>query len=365
MCGAVFSKGGRGMRLCPTDKPTSADAKGGLSFRAFATLCTLLAASKQGDVDSQARLVFFLVDEDAGGVISRNELCGFVATCLDANLLRPQKFHKRLLAKLQSMSHSTTLALGIRGDPGYTPPQWCYDQAEAVTSDIMELADANSDGVLDEHEFSKHVAPLIYAEMRDQGFSAPTALASGTVGPECDFNVLLRQVQEEERRNRETRSRRGGGGGGGGGGGCFARGTLVAMAGGGCKPIEDVRPGEHVAEGGLVRASMAFAAGEAAPLYMYRGVTVTADHAVRLEGGAGWCRAVDAPGATLASVRVSADAPLVYDLITARHRLQLVGMHGGERAVTTFADYEETDDSEHDLRGFLRALAREDRPLVV
>ena len=83
---------------------------------------------------------------------------------------------------------------------------------------------------------------------------------------------------------------------------------------------------------------------------------------MRLEGGAGWCGAVDAPGATRASVsRISAYAPLVYDLITARHRLQLVGVHGGERVVTTFADYEETDDSEHDLRGFLSALAREDR----
>merc|ERR1711951_140688 len=114
------------------------------------------------------------------------------------------------------MSYSTTVALGIRGDPGYTPPQWCFDQAEDVTNDIMDLADANSDGVLDEHEFSKHVAPLIYAEMRDQGFSAATAsgttaLASGTwevrmagspvVGPECDFNVLLREVQEEERKS--------------------------------------------------------------------------------------------------------------------------------------------------------------------
>ena len=84
VCGAVFSKGGRGMRLCPTDKPTRAEAKGALSFRAFATLCTLLAASEQGDVHSQARLVFFLVDEDADGVISRDELRGFVATCLDA-----------------------------------------------------------------------------------------------------------------------------------------------------------------------------------------------------------------------------------------------------------------------------------------
>ena len=188
---AQFSDAGPHLPRCV------ADSHGGLSFRTFATLCTLLASSSHGDVHSQARLVFFLVDENADGVISRDELCGFVATCLDANLLRPEKFHKRLLAKLQSMSYSTTITLGIRGDPSYTPPQWCFDQAEDVTNDIMERADANHDGVLDESEFSKYVAPLIYQEMCDQGFKAPTPLSSGTAGPECDFNVLLHQVQEE------------------------------------------------------------------------------------------------------------------------------------------------------------------------
>ena len=85
VCGAVFSKGGRGFRVAApkngADAPaSSAGAHGGLSFRAFATLCTLLASSTQGDVRSQARLVFFLVDEDADGVISRGELRDFVAT---------------------------------------------------------------------------------------------------------------------------------------------------------------------------------------------------------------------------------------------------------------------------------------------
>ena len=99
VCGAVFSRGGRGMRLVPS---AASPAEGGLSFRTFATLCTLLASSSQGDVTSQARLVFFLADEDADGVISRAELRDFVATCLDANLLRPKAFHKQLMAKLSS-----------------------------------------------------------------------------------------------------------------------------------------------------------------------------------------------------------------------------------------------------------------------
>ena len=53
---------------------------------------------------------------------------------------------------------------------------------------------------------------------------------------------------------------------------------------------------------------------------------------------------------------VDRDGLRLADPVGARHRLQLVGTHGGERSVTTFADYEETDDSEHDLRGFLRTL---------
>ena len=106
-----------------------------------------------------------------------------------------------------------------------------------------------------------------------------------------------------------------------------------------------------------MRAAMAFAATEAAPLYTYRGVVVTADHAVRLDSGE-WCRAADAPGAERAR-NGGADESTVFDLITARHRLKLAGPHGGE--CTTFADYEETEDTEHDLRSFLRALERDDR----
>jgi hypothetical protein len=51
---------------------------------------------------------------------------------------------------------------------------------------------------------------------------------------------------------------------------------------------------------------------------------------------------------------------MVYDIITASHRMQLVGSAG---ELTTFADYEETDDAEYELRGFLRKLEREDRRL--
>ena len=156
-----------------------------------------------------------MVDEDADGVISRSELRDFVATCLDANLLRPTAFHQRLLAQLQAARFSTSVTLGIRGSPSYSPPKWCVDQAEALTDDIMSHADVNHDGVLDEVEFSRHVAPLLYEEMRSQGFAAPrVADTSGDKvddwqgGTECDFNQLLRKCQLDDVGSQHRRYRR-------------------------------------------------------------------------------------------------------------------------------------------------------------
>ena len=64
--------------------------------------------------------------------------------------------------------------MGLRGNPHSTPPQWCLDQAEALTNDIMGHADANHNGVLDRSRVqSATVAPLLYEEMRSQGFQAP------------------------------------------------------------------------------------------------------------------------------------------------------------------------------------------------
>ena len=57
----------------------------------------------------------------------------------------------------------------------------------------------------------------------------------------------------------------GGHGRGGRGGGCFSQGTLVVMADGQTKRIEQIRPGELTLKGGLVRATIRFVASEAAP----------------------------------------------------------------------------------------------------
>jgi hypothetical protein len=105
--------------------------------------------------------------------------------------------------------------MGIRGNPSYTPPEWCIDQAEALTDDIMSHADTNHDGVLDEAEFSRHVAPLLYGEMRSQGFAAPKAAdtAGGKVddwqgGTPCSFNELLRKCQLDDVGQQHRRYRR-------------------------------------------------------------------------------------------------------------------------------------------------------------
>ena len=122
----------------------------------------------------------------------------------------------------------------------------------------------------------------------------------------------------------------------------------------------------YVCTAGRVRATLQFEKREAAPLLLYRGVEVTADQAVQLQSGA-WRRVANAPGSSpLAAAGTTRSQTggeplledMVYDLITARHRLRVVGSEG---ETTLFADYEETDDSERELCGFLKVLENEER----
>ena len=69
--------------------------------------------------------------------------------------------------------------------------------------------------MLDEAEFSRHVAPLLYEEMRAQGFAAPKAADTdgGKVdnwqgGTPCNFNELLRKCQLDDVGQRHRRYRR-------------------------------------------------------------------------------------------------------------------------------------------------------------
>ena len=177
-------------------------------------------------------------------------------------------------------------------------------------------------------------------------FATYVLLYSGDEGGESDGGSQMRAGVGDRGH--------GGHGSGGRGGGCFSQGTLVVMADGQTKQIEQIRPGEVTLEGGLVRATITFVASEATPIYLYRGVHVTGDHAVRLGDGT-WRRAAHAPGAVLA--RLEPTELYLYDLITAHHRLMLVGRLGEQ---TLFADYEEIDDTDADLGNFLHILERED-----
>ena len=79
-----------------------------------------------------------------------------------------------------------------------------------------------------------------------------------------------------------------GSGGGGGGGGCFIKGTLITMADGSTKPVEQVDLEDEVAVGGKVFAVGRFLNTE---LYDYKGIKVSGSHMVNEDGV--WMRVRD------------------------------------------------------------------------
>ena len=102
-------------------------------------------------------------------------------------------------------------------------------------------------------------------------------------------------------------------------------GTRVVLRDGTTKAIERVVVGEALAGNSVAVATLRFDAAAAAPLVEVRGVRVTADHAVLMDGR--FVRARDAAGATRAPA--AADG-LVYDLITTDHRIRIVADGGAE-----------------------------------
>lgn len=114
------------------------------------------------------------------------------------------------------------------------------------------------------------------------------------------------------------------GGGTGGGGGCFAPGTCVRMMDGTERPIEQIRVGDLLADGGRVFMTGRFLASD---LYRLDGVEVTGDHLVR--GEAGWVPVRSHPHA----VRLLGGDRLVHNLATTRNRVRVGGL--------LFADYGE------------------------
>lgn len=112
--------------------------------------------------------------------------------------------------------------------------------------------------------------------------------------------------------------------GGGGGESCFAAGTLVLMSDGTRRPVEEVRVGDELAEGGTVLATGRFLASD---LYLLRGVLVSGSHLV-LDGGV-WSPVSKHPDA-VAMIRRPVK---VYNLMTSENLIIAGGM--------TFADHSE------------------------
>jgi hypothetical protein len=103
------------------------------------------------------------------------------------------------------------------------------------------------------------------------------------------------------------------------------------MADGSYIEIQDVRLGDHMANGGQVYSISSHLVDES-QVFEYNGIIVTADHAVQENGR--WVRVKDSKGAIPAPGATS----VVYSLSNDRHRI--------ETQSGTFADYDEVDNSE-------------------
>ena len=140
--------------------------------------------------------------------------------------------------------------------------------------------------------------------------------------------------------------------------GCFLGGTLVLMADGSARSIEELVPGDSTA-GGTVRATLQVHYHAAAQLYNYRGVIVTGTQAVLDHTTGRFVRVSAAIGAAVVplselsfggSVAGTPYSDVVFDLVTSAHRIYTCthsnATKPGETAIVhvlEFADYEEVD----------------------
>jgi len=120
----------------------------------------------------------------------------------------------------------------------------------------------------------------------------------------------------------------GAGGGGGGGGGCFAYGTLMRMEDGSLKEIQDIVPGDQMAQGGNVYQQQIGDASEET-WYDVNGVTVTGTHTMCKDGI--WMHVEDA-----GYPEADCDDQVYY--IVSNHNHQMVTENG-----QLFTDYSEVE----------------------
>ena len=272
-----------------------------LSFMEFAQLAILAAAAGAGDREAQADILFMLIDKDQNQTIEYHELARFCHNAERWGLL-------------------------LDGD------------AQRTCEEVWSEASGYGNGMITQAQFRK-----VASRFRPVDLPAPVAGAEWRELVEKHKKRYFREEQDSRYYNTGYVRTGGGGyggyggyGGGGRGGGCFAAGTRVVLCDGTTKAIERVVVGEALAGNSVAVATLRFDASAAAPLFEVRGVRVTADHAVLLDGR--FVRARDAPGATRAPA--AADG-LVYDLITTDHRIRIVADNGAELACADYLELPE------------------------
>jgi hypothetical protein len=119
------------------------------------------------------------------------------------------------------------------------------------------------------------------------------------------------------------------GGGGTGGGGCFIAGTMITMADGSLKPVEQVDIRDEVAVGGFVFATGKFLIDN---LYDYKGIKVSGTHMVKEDGK--WTRVENSKH----GVSLGDDEHIVYVFGSEHRRIIIDG--------TEFTDYFELSEQE-------------------
>jgi hypothetical protein len=119
------------------------------------------------------------------------------------------------------------------------------------------------------------------------------------------------------------------GSGGSGGGGCFIAGTMISMADGSLKPVEQVDIGDTVSVGGKVFATGKFLIDN---LYDYNGIKVSGTHMVKEDGA--WTRVED----SRIGVPMGDDEAIVYVFGNENRRIVING--------TEFTDYFELSEQQ-------------------
>jgi len=120
-----------------------------------------------------------------------------------------------------------------------------------------------------------------------------------------------------------------GGGGSGGGGGCFIAGTMITMADGSLKAVEQVDIRDQVAVGGFVFATGKFLIDD---LFEYKGIKVSGTHMVKEDGT--WTRVSDSKH----SKSLGDDEHIVYVFGSELRRIIINGIE--------FTDYFEVDEKQ-------------------